>query len=406
MYNKNKIKRILVLNRSFWPDIEATGQFLTELCEELAEKYEITVIAGCSYYVKGKFLKQGLSCKDSFNRIKIFRVRNTMFWKGNLIGRFINWFTYGVLAFIAALTMKPSVIIACTDPPFLGIIAMFISRLRGVPYIYNCRDLYPDVALGLQKINKGAAVYVFEYLNKKALCAASLVVPLGLSMKNRLLAKGIKNESIRVIPDWVNTKEIKPIPRDKNPLFNELKLNDTFIIMHSGNIGLSQDFSPLLQCLSAIEPEHNLMLVFIGEGAGKSDLKKKIETSGLRKVMFLPYQPKEMLSFYLSMADLHIITLKQGLAGAIVPSKMYNIMAAGRPYLAITDKESEPASLAKEYSCGLWAMPEDSPDITQKLNWALGHPIELEEMGARGRKLAEEKFDKEIVIKDWFELLK
>jgi len=115
----DKIKHILVLNRSFWPDIEATGKFLTELCEALVEKYEITVIAGRSYYIKGKVLKPQLPDQAALSKIKIIRVKNTMFWKGNLIGRFINWITYGCLAFFAALMVKPSVIVVCTDPPFL-----------------------------------------------------------------------------------------------------------------------------------------------------------------------------------------------------------------------------------------------------------------------------------------------
>jgi len=134
---------------------------------------------------------------------------------------------------------------------------MLISRLKGVPYIYNCRDLYPDVALGLRMINKGVITDTFNYLNKKVLSSASLVVPLGLSMKNRLLARGIKNEAMSVIPDWVNIQEIKPISRENNYLFSELKLQDTFVIMHSGNLGLSQDF---LLCLS-VYPLLNLCII-------------------------------------------------------------------------------------------------------------------------------------------------
>lgn len=406
MIDKGNDKYILWLNRSFWPDIEATGQFLTELCEQLAKKYRVTVIAGRSYYTGKEDFKSGrLYARKIFNGIEILRVRHTRFWKGSLWGRITNWLTYSILAFIVALREKPKMIIACTDPPFLGIIAMIISRLKSVPFIYNCRDLYPDFALGAGKLKEGFISYIYDYFNRKALSAARLVVSLGLSMQERLEAKGVLKKQIKTIPDWVDTSIIKPVAKIDNPLLEKFGLKNKFIIMYSGNIGLSQDFSSILESIATIKEHTSFSLVFIGEGAGKENLKKEVKRLGLENVLFLSYQPKDMLGFSLGMADLHVIPLKKGMAGASVPSKVYGILAAGRAYLAITDKESEPARLVEEYNCGLWAAPEDIRAIAKNISWALDHPYELEKMGEIGRRIAETRFDKNVVIKEWFNVL-
>ncbi len=403
---ESKDKHILVFNRSFWPDIEATGQFLTELCEQLAKIYKVTVITGRSYYVQKENFRLGrLCCKELFNDIEILRVRHTRFWKGSLSGRIINWLTYSILAFIVALKIKPKIIIACTDPPFLGIIAMVLGRLKSIPFIYNCRDLYPDTALEIGRLKHGFISYIFDYFNRKAFYKASFVVSLGLSMEDRLKSKGVSPDRLRVIPDWVDTSIIKPIAKIDNPLLEKFGLKNKFIIMYSGNIGLSQDFSPILQSIAMIRDLSSFYLVFIGEGAGKKHLKNEVKLLGLDNVLFFPYQPRDMLSLSLGMADLHIVPLKKGMAGASVPSKVYGIMAVARPYLAITDKESEPARLAEECGCGLWAMPGDIEAIAQAFSWAISHPDELERMGKNGREAAVTKFDKEVVIKEWFEVL-
>jgi len=399
-------KHILVLNRSFWPDIEATGQFITGLCEKLAEKYKVTVIAGRSYYKRDDFFARSkFYNKEKFKEIEIYRTRHTRFWKENLLGRIINWATYSILTFLIALKLKPTVIIACTDPPFLGIVAMMVSRLKSIPFIYNCQDLYPEVALGLGKLKSGIISHAFDYLNKKAFYAAEMVIPIGHGMANRIKAKGVREERIKVIDNWVDTSAIQMISKESNPLLKELGFENKFIIMYSGNIGLCQDFSAILQAASTIKEHSSWCLIFIGDGVSKNNLKKEVQNLGFTNIFFLPHQPEEKLSFSLSMADLHLVPLKKALTGAIVPSKIYGIMAAGRPYLAITDKESEPAYLAKEFGCELWADPDDVETLAEQLKWALANKEILEEMGKKYRKIAERRFDKNIVINEWFKLL-
>jgi glycosyltransferase involved in cell wall biosynthesis len=406
MHCSNTPRHILLFNRSFWPDIEATGQFLTQLCEQLAKKYRVTVVVGRSYYVKKDSFGPFCFCKrETLHGIEILRVRHTRFWKGRFLGRITNWLTYSLLAFIVALRLRPDLIIACTDPPFVGVIAFFISRLKSVPFIYNCRDLFPDVALELGRLQPGLRSRMFDSLNKKALSAASVVVCLGQSMKERIEAKGIAEHHLMVIPDWADTTVIKPVPKENNHLLEKFNLRDTFVIMYSGNIGLSQDFNSLLHALTRVEEHFPFYLVFVGEGSGKRKLRRQTQSLGFRNAVFLSYQSIDTLSYSLSMADLHLVPLKKGMAGASVPSKVYGIMAAGRPYLAIADRESEPVRFVEEYRCGFWAPPGDVRKISDVIMQILGNTRELEEMGRRARNIAQERFDKNVVVSKWFALL-
>jgi len=392
---------IVIFNRSFWPDIESTGQFLTELAEELSTSYPVTFVAGRSYYHRDDGF-DGLSLYrfERHNAINIIRIRNTRFWKGNLFGRLINWITYSIIAVHVGLwKIKPGLVIVNTDPPFLGLLGMLLKYWHRVPLIYNCRDLYPDVAIELGMLKDGFISQAFDYLNKKSLVSSNIVVPIGFTMKKKLIAKGVSEKCITVIPDWADTIFLRAIPKDENPLIERFGLNDSFVIMYSGNLGLTQDFISILHAVSLIDQRFSL--VFVGDGSGKKTIEDEAKRLGLKNVTIIPYQPYERLPYSLSMADLHLVTLKKGIAGSIVPSKVYGIMAVGRAFLVVADEENEPVYLAKTFGCGIWAEPGDIEGIRNKIQWALDNKQELARMGEIGRKLAEEKFDKRIVVEKW-----
>jgi len=404
---QQKLKHILVMNRSFWPDTEATGQFITELCKGLTDKYEITVISGRSYYIKEDNFK--LFClykKERLGKIKILRARHTRFWKTNLAGRIINWTTYTLIAFSLALQTKVDLIIVATDPPFLGIAAMLLGKIKSIPFIYNCRDLYIDAAVALGKLKPhGLVARSYDYFDTIAFNSSLAIVPLGVNMGNRLIVKGVAKEKIRVISDWVDTNIIKPVPKEQNPLLDKFGLKGKFVIMYSGNIGLTQDLDLILKVAADFKARSSVFFIFAGEGAAKENLKRLAAALAINNILFLPYQPIDMLSYSLSMADLHIISFKKCLSAAIVPSKMYGIMSTGRPYLIVGDQESEPARIARDFQCGLWAQAGDIEAITKSIAWSYDHQPELTQMGINGRRVAEEKFAKDVVIKEWLNLL-
>ncbi len=399
------MNRIFFINRSFYPDIEATGQFYTELAESLSKNFDLTFICGLSFYLKDKNYGFKFYRKEKFGKIKIVRVRHTLFWKENIFGRIVNWLTFSINSFIILLKIKPKILICGTDPPILGIICYFLKKLKNINYIYSCNDLYPDIAIALNTFKNKFITGIFEYFNKKALENSLKVTVLGDDMKELIKKKGIKDKKILVIPNWVDTKNILPIDKDKNLFLKKYNLNDKFLIMYSGNIGLPHNLENLIYALEKIK-NRDYIMVFIGDGAKKKEIFKIVKEKGLLgKVMFLPYQPKEFLSHSLSAADLHIVSLKKEAKGACVPSKIYGILASGRPFLSICDRDSNSSLIAENYKCGIIAQPDNVEDIKNKIEWAIENKRELEEMGKRAREVAVLKFDKEIIIDKWKKFL-
>lgn len=396
------MKNVVFINRSFYPDVEATGQFYAELTEFLSEKFDITFVCGLSYYVKIHGFGFKLWRREKFKNVKIIRIRHTLFWKGNILGRFINWLTFSFASFFVLLKLKPEMIICGTDPPLLGILCYVLKKLKNIPFIYGCNDLYPDVAIALGTFKKGFFTSSFDYLNKKALINSLKIVALGEDMKELIANKKIERKKIYVIPSWVDTKEIFPVPKHNNLFLKKYNLKDKFVIMYSGNIGLSHNLEALIDALEIVRSKEDWIMVFVGDGVKKKEIVEKVKNDGLEhRVVFLPYQPKEFLAHSLSAADIHIVSLKGGAKGACVPSKIYGILSAGSPFISICDEESNSSIIAKEYRCGLHANPEDIGDIRDRIEWAIKNKQNLKKMGERARKTAIEKFDKDIVLKKW-----
>ena len=398
------MKKVFFINRSFYPDIEATGQFYTELCEELKDKFDITFICGLSYYIKNerfRFFK-----REKFKNIKIIRVKHTIFWKGNIFGRVINWITFCFNSFLILYKIKPEILICGTDPPLLGIISYILKKLKNIKYIYSCNDLYPDIAVSLNTLKNKFLIKFFDYLNKKAFKNSLKIVSLGEDMKELIVKKGINKNKVIVITNWVDTKKIYPLNKEENIFLKKYNLNDEFILIYSGNIGLPHNLENLIYAFEKVNKK-NWKMIFIGDGVKKDEILKLTFQKNLSdKILFLPYQPKEFLIHSLNAADLHVVSLKKEAKGACVPSKIYAIIGCGKPFLSISDEDSNSSIIAKKYNCGIVADPESVEDIKDKIEWAIENKEKLKELGENARKVAISEFDKEIVIRKWENLIK
>lgn len=394
------IMRLLFLNRSFWPDLEATGQNLTELCEELCAEHEITFISGPSYHVAAP--SRGLWKRDQFGKITIIRTWGTRFPKRRLGLRVINLGTYFALAAVAALfAPKFDVIIAATDPPLLGILGAALKRCRRCSFVYNVRDLYPDVAEANGGIKSRFLLGLLRWANDVAYASADQVIVLGEDMRRRVLSKGVPAAKVVVVANSVDCQKMRPV--EPNP-FRE-QWGDRFIVMYSGNLGLSQQLETVLEAADRLRQDKRILFLLVGEGARKNWLKERTHFLGLPNVEFCPYQPKSRLAESLSAADLHLIPLLRGATGAIVPSKVYGILAVGRPYVAIMDDTAEAARLARDHSVGFVVSPGDAEGLTETIKRASLDPDDLRLKGLRARRLAEEQFERKIIARKYSEVL-
>lgn len=389
-------KSILFLNRSFYPDVESTGQLLTELCEELAHDFEVHVVCGNPLYrtVQNKSLIQ----KSDYKNITIWRVNNTRFSKKHILLRIFNLSSYFILCFFKVMGFKRvSCVVSETDPPLLGIIAYIYSRLRKVPFVYYVQDLFPNVGIINQKLTHPFIITLLKRANKFLYNHAEQIIVPGRDMKNRLSKENhIPLSKIKVVENWADPREIYPVKPDKNTFLNENFDRDKFIVMYSGNIGLSQDLENVIYAADLLKEAHDILFVLIGEGAYKKKLIDLSLSLGLKNVRFLTYQDKKDLKITLGAAHIHLVPMKKGMGGIIVPSKVYGIMAAGKPYIAALDKGSEIHRLTEEFNCGIHVEPSDVQELKNGVAWVYHHQTEIEKMGQKGRRALKKYYSREV----------
>ncbi|MGO8804330.1 glycosyltransferase family 4 protein [Candidatus Binatus sp.] len=381
--------RVLFLNRSFWPDREATGQFLTELCDDLSRDHEVTIVAGPSRERDSAGFH--LWSREQRGKVSIVRTWGTGFSKSNLLGRLVNLGTYYLLAAVVALRLpRPDVIVAETDPPLLGALAAVLKRRWGCRLIYNVRDLYPDIAEATGGVRNPLLLGLLRHANDYAYKRSDLIVTLGHDMADRIVNKGVPADKVVVVPDWVDCGRIRPL--ESNPF--RRNFGEKFVVMYSGNIGLSQQLEAVLEAADRLRDDQRILFAMIGEGARKKWLEERARSMGLPNVIFMPYQPLENLAESLTAADLHLIPLAPGAAGCLVPSKIYGILAAGRPFIAMMEASAEVAQIAREDAVGFVVRPGDVDGLVGAIREAVDAPERLKQMGVRARRLAELRFDR------------
>jgi colanic acid biosynthesis glycosyl transferase WcaI len=322
-------------------------------------------------------------------------VRNSRFSKKSLLGRVFGLSGYLLLAAWSAFTARrPDAIVAETDPPVLGALAALLKAWHRCGFVYYLQDLYPEVGLALGRLRPGPLTWFIRWATQFGLRSADRIVVLGEDMRRRVEARGIASEKIVVVPNWVDTRQLRPFV-DATGLRKHWQLDGQFVVMYSGNLGLSQNLEQILVAAREMQRDP-IRFVFIGEGAAKARLEARAAEWALANVSFHPYQPKDKLSESLGVADIHLIPLQGGLAGCIVPSKMYGILAAGKPYIAAVDADSEVARITNEARTGVAIPPDSATHLVEAIRWCLSNPEELARMGQRGRHLAETAFDRQL----------
>ncbi len=390
------LKRLLFLNRSFYPDVEATGQLLTELCEELENDFEIHVICGNPLYRKVK--NRGLIDKTRYRKITIWRINNTTLTKRYFFTRFINLSSYFFLCFIWTFFLKKmDCVISETDPPLLALIAYVYSRLHRRPFIYYSQDIWPEVGILNRRMTNPVLTKILSVGNRFLYRQATQIIVPGRDMKERLeKEKHLFADKIEVVENWADPIQIFPVSREENMFVKRNALENKFVVMYSGNIGLSQDLENIIYLAETLKERRDILFVLIGEGALKEKLVDMASSMELENIKFLSYQEKKDLKFSLNAANIHLVTLKKGMKGIIVPSKVYGIMASGKPFIAAVDEGSEIDKMVKEFQCGIAVKPSSVEGLRTAVLWAFNNRDKIKELGENGRKALMEHYTRKI----------
>lgn len=360
---------IAFFNRSYFPDETATGRLLTDLCEDLVRVHgcRVSVVTGPPL-APAPGADPVRAGRETIRGVEVHRVRGTTFDKSRFRGRATNYMSYFASACMAGLRLdRPDVVVALTDPPIIGLAAWIAGRRSGAPLVMSYRDLFPEVTVLLNDFHSDAVDRALQRVNRFLCRRATKVVALGETMRGRLIDnKGAPPSRTVIIPDWADTTAIVPGPKD-SPFARAHGLDTAFVVMHSGNLGLSQSLEAVVDAAGHLRDLPDVKVVFQGDGVNKEPLMARAQTLGLTNVLFLPFAPTERLGESFAAADVFVVSLQTGLAGYIVPSKLYGILAAGRPFVAAVEDSCEVASLARRHLCGLVAVPGDAHSLAARV---------------------------------------
>lgn len=373
---------ILLLNQFFYPDSAATSQLLTDLARELARcGHDVTAICGGNGY--------GMIDGTEAPPVTIRRARPLPFSRLPFM-RLASYATFLCGAAIRSICGRaPDVTLTLTTPPLLGLVGTLTRRLRGARHFIWEMDLYPDIAEDLRVLRPRSLLSrligaVADYVR----CNADGVIALGDDMKERLVCRGIPEGKIHVIHNWADGQEIQPLPWRPLPL----------TIHYSGNLGLAHETRTIRDAMFALRTDPRFRFAFAGGGAQKKDLEEFCRANGLNQTEFRPYCARSELSRSLSEGHLGLVTQKPETAGSVVPSKVYGVMAAGRPILYIGARHATPARIIERFACGWHVEPGDSEYLIALLNRLAGFPEELRSAGERGRQAFLENFDRPLGV--------
>jgi glycosyltransferase involved in cell wall biosynthesis len=374
---------ILLLNEYYPPDTSATAKMAVQIAEALALRHKVTVIAGRPSYDPEEFYPYRLLRRDTRNQVTVERVGSTAYARHRMNRRVANYLSYLALAIPRALALRADLILAMTDPPFAGMAGALAAAMKGLPFVYNIRDMYPDMALGGEIVRPGKPVEFWENLHRRALRRASRVIVLGDDMRDLILAKGISPDRVVVVRDGAGSPGAMPDASDAT--VQEIRCGFPFVVLHAGNLGFYGAWGTLLRAAEILRNE-NAGLVFVGDGASRARL--AVQAVNMANVRFLPFRPVAEIPHVMMAGDIQIITIRRGLEGVVVPSKLYSTLAAGRPILVVASGKSDAARIVVESGCGLTADPDDPVSVAAAIRTMKENPARLTEMGRRAREIA------------------
>ncbi|HEY3237023.1 MAG TPA: glycosyltransferase family 4 protein [Polyangiaceae bacterium] len=394
--------RVVALNQFYLPDSAPTGQLLGELCEDLAAQGDdVTVITGSGTYLD----KKHLAHRETIRGVRVLRLWGPSAG-GTMVHRSAAYLTFWTSAAARAATVaRPDVMLSLTTPPMLSTGAASVAGARRIPLVTWNQDVYPELSAALGVLDEQALAYkALQGVARWAHAHTKRIVALSEGMAERIASQGAPAERISVIPNWADGRAIRPLLPDANPFRKEHALEGRFIVMYSGNLGLAHDVTTFAGTARQLSESSNKVL-FIFSGHGQRMQEARRLTVGLPNVRFLPLQPRERLCESLSAADVHLVSLREGLQGLLVPSKVYGALASGRPVFYVGPAHCEVAELIRRERVGWEGRPGDEHGLAEAIRQALESPSEHQAMSHRARDLFERRFDRQHATRRWREVL-
>lgn len=409
MAKKQQVKTsISIITQFYPPDYAATGQFVYDLAGALAEEgFEVSVFTGMPGYafrqtdVKHEELDHGVFVRRTGSiHLMSKRIRNKIFGSVLFLARCVVKFL--------SKDIRGSHLVLTSAPPFLGLIGWFYNKVFGHTYSCIIYDIYPEVAVRLKVVAPEHWIIKFwEFVNRKVWDRSESLIVLSEPMK-QLLIKKHKNlaHKIHVIHSWADPKFIIPLAKSENWFAKQYGLTDCFVVLYSGNLGRCHDSKTMLKCAQLLIGRIDIKFVFIGNGVGSQMIKQAIAAGQLPNALQLPYQDREVLPYSLTACDLSLVSILPNVGDTIAPSKMYGMLAAGKPVAVICPTDNYLREIVNEGNCGACFENGDAQGLANYICWLASNPQFKDKLGRNARKLLERHYTIDQAIPKYIHALK
>lgn len=409
--------KILKLSPYYYPEQVSSSHLSDDLEEALVKEgidieiYAPTPTRGISDDVRNKYKKiKYEEFKDG--HIKLHRF-NMFPEKRNPIIRGLRYIFVNVIQYFKAIKSKDiDVVYAASTPPTQGMLCAMVAKKltkkydKKVSFIYNLQDVFPDSLVSAGLATEGSIIWklgrkIENYTYKNA----DTIIVISEDIKNNIIKKGVSESKIKVISNWVDTDEIRPVNEEDNFLYDELGLKkNTFKIVYAGNLGKMQGISMLIDVAIMLKEDKDIEIIIFGNGVEKDTLIKRIQKEELKNIRIYPLQSPDKVSEVYSMGDICLVSCKKGLGKGAFPSKTVSIMATGTPIIAAFDYNSELCSIVEKYDTGVCVEPENASEFVEVVTTLKEDIEQLKDKGINGRKLVENKFSKIICLKEYLKI--
>lgn len=404
--------RVLLLIVQYPPDGNPTGRLMAQVVAGLrGHGHSVDVITAFPHYdrfrveeqYRGRLAARERGPTGDTTRLWVYADGK----KERMVRRLASYLSFNALATIAGLVAgrRYDVILAPNGSFFTGIAAAVVGRAHGCPFVYNVQDLYPEVPVQAGQLTSPRAIAGLERLERLMYRLAARVSVIAPSFRASLLAKGVPEEKVALIPNFVDTSFIRPLPRD-NAFSAAHGLDGRFVVSYAGNLGYVYDLDGVLDAAARLAHLPDLLFQIVGAGVSKGALEQRAAAMGLANVRFLPFQPLEQLPLMRAACDVQLSPHRPGTTGYSLPSKIYEVMASGRPLIVAADVGSDVANLVEAAGCGLSVPPGDPGRLAAAILALRADPALRAAMGAAGRRHAEQRLSPEAVVQQYDELLR
>lgn len=396
---ESELVRVWVVSELYYPEETSTGYYMTKIAEGLASDMNVLALCG-----QPNYSRRGTKAakREVHNGVEIFRTASTTLDKNVIIFRMINMVTLAATMLFSSIRRfrAGDKVLVVTTPPLLPFVAAISSLVRGASYTLLVHDNYPEILVAVGKTKKGSTfANLIGHLNRWLYKHAARIIVVGRDMQQLMEGKTVGLDiPIVNIPNWAELESVSPEPRSSNALLHELGISDRFVLLYAGNMGHPNDIESIIEAAAMMNGSDPAQIIFLGTGAKRKWLEKTIGELVLTNITLLDPRPRAEQQTFLNACDVALVSLVPGMKGVSMPSRTYNILAAGRPILGISEEGSELDLVIKDADVGKNVPPGRPEELVAAIKEMMVQPEKLKEMGIRARRMAEEKYSLQTAV--------